>query len=119
MESISNAIDGIIGGGECVYALCWDSGTPLGGTSCERVYLLDESYYVFLDDGEYLESYQTLQEAIAATEQLYRVGPATTEIQSTELSIDQIISLLEPFDGLDRSELRIKINGETRIVSSR
>lgn len=119
METIGTNLDKIIERGKCVYELSWDTGAPGRGASCERVYFFAGSYYVLLDDEEALESYPTLQEAIAATEQLYRIGPATTQIESADLSIDQIISLLEPFDGLEESTFRLRINGAIRVIVGR
>ena len=110
--------EAIIEGGQCVYSLSWDSGGPGGGSGCERVYTLNGAYAVAFDDGERSGPYSTLCDAISATEQLYLVGPATKEIESKELNIDEIISLLKPFEGVQEPELKIRINGEVRTIQS-
>ena len=46
------------------------------------------------------------------------IRPATTEIESKELNVDAIISLLKPFEGVDEPELKIRINGEVRTIQS-
>ena len=108
--------EAIIEGGQCVYSLSWDSGGPGGGSGCERVYTLNGAYAVVLDDGEGSGPYSTLIDAIGATEQLFMVGPATTEIESKELNTEEIISILKLFEGVDESELQIRINGENRTI---
>ena len=110
--------EAIIEGGQCVYSLSWDSGGPGGGSGCERVYTLNGAYAVAFDDGERSGPYSTLCDAISATDQLFLVGPATTEIESEELSIDEIISLLKPFEGVHKPELKIRINGVVRTIQS-
>lgn len=104
--------------GQCVYALSWDTGEPSGGAGCERVYNLDGDYVVVLDDGEECSSYSSLREAVAATEQLYMVGPATTMIESTQLSTEDILALLKPFAGIDEPELTIRINGAAHTITT-
>jgi len=108
--------EAIIANGQCAYSLSWDTGSPSGGSGCEKVYALNGAYAVALDDGEGSGPYFTLRDAIVATEQLYMVGPATTEIESKELKIDEILSLLKLFEGEDESELQIKINGEVHTI---
>ena len=98
--------------------MSWDSGGPGGGSGCERVYNLNGAYAVAFDDGERSGPYSTLRDAISATEQLFLVGPATTEIESKELTIVEIISLLKPFEGVDKPELKIRINGVVRTIQS-
>ena len=109
-------LEAIIEGGQCVYSLSWDSGGPGGGSGCERVYTLNGAYAVVLDDGEGSGPYSTLIDAIGATEQLFMVWPATTEIESKELNTEEIISILKLFEGVDESELKIRINGENRTI---
>ena len=109
-------LESIIEDGQCVYSVSWNTGGPGGGSGCERVYTLNGAYAVVLDDGEGSGPYSTLRDAIVATEELYIVGSATTEIESRELKIDEIISLLKRFEGEDEPELQIKINGEVRTI---
>jgi hypothetical protein len=111
-------LEAIIQEGQCVYALCWDTGEPFGGAGCERVYSLNGAYVVVLDDGEEYGPYSTLREAIAATEQLYMIGPATTEIESTQLTTEDILAVLKPFDGLDEPALTIRINDAVRTIQT-
>lgn len=116
MPSSAVGIEAIIEDGQCVYSVSWDSGGPGGGSGCERVYTLNGTYAVALDDGEGSGPYSTLLDAIGATEQLYMVGPATTEIESKELNTEEIISMLKLFEGVDEPELKIRINGEGSII---
>jgi hypothetical protein len=109
-------LESIIEDGQCVYSVSWNTGGPGGGSGCERVYTLNGAYAVVLDDGEGSGPYSTLIDAIGATEQLFMVGPATTEIESKELNTEEIISILKLFEGVDESELKIRINGENRTI---
>ena len=109
-------LEAIIEDGQCVYLVSWDTDSPFGGSGCERVYALNGAYAVVLDDGEGSGPYSTLIDAIGATEQLFMVGPATTEIESKELNTEEIISILKLFEGVDESELKIRINGENRTI---
>jgi len=111
MSSTSIDIETIMQEGQCVYAVSWDTGGPGGGAGCERVYSLNGDYVVILDDEEECGTYPTLLEAITATEQLYMVGPATTVIESTHLTTEDILEVLKPVDGLDEPVLTIRING--------
>ena len=111
-------LEAIIEDGQCVYLVSWDTDSPFGGSGCERVYALNGAYAVAFDVGERSGPYSTLCDAISATDQLFLVGPATTEIESEELSIDEIISLLKPFEGVEEPELKIRINGEVRTIQS-
>ena len=115
-----NAVElkAIIEGGHCAYSVSWDTGWPGGGSGCERVHTLKGAYAVALDSGEMSGPYFTLRDAIRATEQLYMIGPATTEIESKELNIDEVISLLKRFAGDDETELKIRINGEDCTIKS-
>ena len=108
--------EAFIANGQCAYTVSWDTGSPFGGSGCVKVYALNGAYAVALDEGEGSGPYSTLREAIDATEELYIVGSATTEIESKELKIDEIISLLKRFEGEDEPELQIKINGEVRTI---
>jgi hypothetical protein len=111
-------LEAIIEAGQCVYSVSWDTDSPFGGSGCERVYTLNGAYAVAFDEGERSGPYSTLCDAISATEELYLVGPATIEIESKELNIDEIISLLKPFEDVDEPELKIRINGEIRTIQS-
>jgi hypothetical protein len=118
MPSSAVELEAIIEDGQCAYSVSWDTGGPGGGSGCERVYTLNGAYAVALDDGENSGPYSTLLDAVGATEQLYMVGPATTEIESKELNTEEIISLLKPFEGADEPALQIRINGEACTIQS-
>ena len=111
-------LEAIIEGGQCVYSLSWDSGGPGGGSGCERVYTLNGAYAVAFDDGERSGPYSTLCDAISATDQLFLVGPATTEIESKELNAEEIITMLKLLEDVDEPELKIRINGEACTIKS-
>ena len=108
----------IIGDGQCAYSVSWNTRWPGGGSGCERVYTLNGAYAVALDNGKRSGPYSTLLDAIGATEQLFMIGPATTEIESKELNTEDIISRLKLFAGVNESELKIRINGEARTIPS-
>ena len=118
MQPSTVELEAIIEDGQCVYLVSWDTDSPFGGSGCERVYALNGAYAVAFDVGERSGPYSTLCDAISATEELYLVGPATKEIESMELNIDEILSLLKPFEGVEEPELKIKINGEVRTIQS-
>lgn len=111
-------LEAMIEGGHCAYSVSWDTGWPGGGSGCERVYTFKGAYAVALNSGERSGPYFKLRDAIRATEQLYMIGPATTKIESKELNIDEVISLLKRFAGEDETKLKIRINGEYCTVRS-
>jgi hypothetical protein len=116
MTSDPLSVEAILERGETVYCLSWDTGGPGGGAGVERVYVLDGFYAVALDQGGSFGPYKSLREAIINNEQLHWIGPATTEIESTEFSIAEIEPLLKPFEGLEEHALELNINGERRSV---
>jgi hypothetical protein len=108
----------IIGDGQCAYSVSWNTRWPGGGSGCERVYTLNGAYAVVLDGGERSGPYSTLLDAIGATEQLFMIGPATTEIESKELNAEEIITMLKLLEDVDEPELKIRINGEACTIKS-
>ncbi|MBD2393545.1 hypothetical protein H6G11_04655 [Cyanobacterium aponinum FACHB-4101] len=92
--------------GEVVYSLCWDSGTPGAGADCELIYSWKGQYVVCLSYDVNRPAYPSLIEAIMGAE-LNFVNDATTEIESTELSSEQIIPLLAIDINSDLHELTI------------
>lgn len=108
----------IIGDGQCAYSVSWNTRWPGGGSGCERVYTLNGAYAVVLDGGERSGPYSTLLDAIGATEQLFMIGPSTTEIESKELNAEEIITMLKLLEGVDEAELKIRINGEACTIKS-
>jgi hypothetical protein len=118
MPSSAVELEAIIEDGQCVYSVSWDTGGPGGGSGCERVYTLNGVYAVALDDGEVSGPYSTLLDAVGSTEQLFMVGPATRDIESKELNTEEIVSILRLFEGVDKPELKIRINGEDSTIQS-
>lgn len=108
-------IEAITENGKCVYTLSWEVDSPCGAGS-GQVFLLDGVYAVYLDEGECFGPYETLKDAIAKHEQLYWISEGTTDIESCELGIEEIKGLLKPFEGLDKNELTLRINGEKLVI---
>ncbi|CAN5658737.1 hypothetical protein BH23GEM5_BH23GEM5_14740 [soil metagenome] len=91
-----------------VYSVYWDSGAPGAGANSEQVYRWGDGYIVLYSDGENETVYPTLRAAIERTE-LYYVTEATQEISSSEMSSEEIATLLRTHD---ESRYRVLINGE-------
>lgn len=117
MTSSLPTVEAIIENGRCVYSKCHEADSPCGG-GVEAVCVLDGLYAVALDDGESFGPYQSLRDAIASHEQLFVVLETTTEIKSSELSIDEIEGLLKPSDGLGEKTITLMINGDKRIFNN-
>jgi len=102
----------IIRFGEVVYCLFWDSGAPGPGAEYESVFKWRDSYAVCLSFDEPKGPYNSLTQAVKATE-LNHITEATVSIDSQELDSEQIAKMLrcpgEPPFGL-------RINGETWLV---
>ncbi|MTF37494.1 hypothetical protein WEU38_11275 [Cyanobacterium aponinum AL20118] len=95
--------------GEAVYSFCWDTGTLGAGADCELIYLWKGQYVVCLSYDSDRPVYSSLIEAIMGAE-LNFVNDSTTEIESSELSSEQIIELLET--DIDSDVHELTINGE-------
>ena len=116
MIATPSTLDTIINEGECVYSLCWDTGGPGSGAGVERVYRWNNLYAVCLDD-EHYGPYGSLPEAVQAHEQLCQVGPATSEIVSSELDVAAIEALL--VIGQATSEpCKVRINGVSCMIKA-
>lgn len=100
----------IVNEGTCVYSLSWNTGAP-GGTGSERVYVLDGHYAVALDSGEVDGLHTSLAEAVKNHEQLSWIGPATTEVSSTELTADEVMALLVSCRNIQEPSQTMIING--------
>lgn len=108
----------IVDRGKIVYSISWEVDSPVGSGAAE-VFFLDGAYAVFLEDEDKpLGPYSSLKDAIAEHEHLYWVGEGTTAIESSELSVEEIESLLQPSACLGPCELKIKINGVSRLFKS-
>lgn len=97
----------IVESGDCVYALCWDSGAPGAGAGQESVHHLDGRYvYASVDLG--VEGpYRSLEEAIERHNQLVIITSAVTAVESSQRSDAELLPLLRPTE----SGLAISING--------
>ena len=116
MIATASTLDTIINEGKCVYSLCWDTGGPGSGAGVERVYRLNDLYAVCLDDDdEHYGPYRSLPEAVKAHEQLCEIGPATSEIVSSELDVTAIEALLV-IDQAPSEPCKVQINGESRMI---
>lgn len=69
----------IIDNGEIVYSLFWDSGAPGAGAEYEYIYHYDDKYYPVLSYDDSMVAYNTLEEALEATE-LTLLNEASQEI---------------------------------------
>jgi len=99
--------------GEIVYSLQWDSGGPAAGAGYEVVYKFRDSYWTHSDYEGLSGPYDSLAEALSDT--FTTVTSATERIRCSELSSDEIVERLEPYD-LECTK-RIVINGEDWVVT--
>ncbi len=81
--------------GKIVYEVFWDSGAPGAGADWECIYKWRDRYAVGLSFDEPLGPFDTLSEAIRASE-LNMVTSATVHISSSELTAEQIARILKP-----------------------
>ena len=93
---------------EPVYSVYWDSESLGAGADLEQVYRWGDKYIVCLSSDENTTIYSLLLEAIESND-LFNVGDATKEIDSSELSSDEIASHLKT---LEQKPYKILINGE-------
>jgi len=85
----------IIRFGKIVYSVFWDSGGPGAGADFEFIYKWRDRYAVGLSFDEPQGPYQSLSEAIRASD-LNLVTSATVSISSSELTAEQIAEILKP-----------------------
>lgn len=116
MASSLPTLEAIIENGRCVYSKCYEADSPCG-SGVMTVHVLDGLYAADLDDGEYFGPYSSLINAIASHEELFVVLESTTEIKSSELSIDEIEGLLKPSDCLEGKTITLMINGNKRVFN--
>ena len=93
---------------EPVYSVYWDTESLGAGADLEQVYRWGDKYIVCLSSDENTTVYSSLLEAIESND-LFNVGDATKEIDSSEFSSDEIASHLRT---LEYNSYKILINGE-------
>jgi hypothetical protein len=93
---------------ELLYSIYWDSESPGAGADIERVYRWGDKYIVYLSFDENKTLYSSLLEAIQSNE-LFNVNEATKEINSSELSSDEIAGHLRI---VEENQYKVLINGE-------
>lgn len=93
---------------EPVYSVYWDTESLGAGADLEQVYRWGDKYIVCLSSDENTTVYSSLLEAIESND-LFNVGDATKEIDSSELSSDEIAIHLR---ALEQKPYKILINGE-------
>jgi hypothetical protein len=99
--------------GEIVYVLQWEGGGPCTGGGYEVVYKF-RGYYWTHSDYEGLQGpYPCLNESLSAA--LTTVTDVTESIRCSELSSEEIVERLEPYD-LEYTK-RVVINGEDWVVT--
>ena len=99
--------------GKIVYSLQWESGGPAAGAGYEVVYKFRDSYWTHSDYEGLSGPYDSLAEALS--DAFTTVTSATERIRCSELSSDEIVERLEPYD-LECTK-RIVINGEDWVVT--
>jgi len=82
--------------GKTVYSLFWDSGGPGSGAGSEAVIKFKDLYWTCTDYAGFSGPYDALEDALSS--EFTTVTSATQRIYSSELSIAEIVELLEPFD---------------------
>ena len=93
---------------EPVYSVYWDSESLGAGADLEQVYRWGDKYIVCLSSDENTTIYSSLLEAIESND-LFNVGDATREIDSSELSSNGIASHLR---AIEENHYKILINSE-------
>jgi len=93
---------------EPVYSVYCDSKSIGAGADLEQVYRWGDKYIVYLSSDENTTVYASILEAIESND-LFNVGNATKEIDSSELSSEEIATHLRI---LEQKPCKILINGE-------
>ena len=101
-------LDQIIDNGEIVYSLFWNSDAPGIGGEYENIYRFEEQYYPILSFEESVVAYNTLEEALDASE-MTSLNESSQEIMSKEINTDRLVQLLH-YQG--DHDVSIVINGE-------
>ena len=100
--------------GKTVYSLFWDSGGPAGGAGCETIKKFRNQYWAFTGDTGVYGPFDDL--GYALTSDFITVTEATQSVYSSELTIPEIVELLEPFD-IEYTK-RIVINGRDWVITT-
>lgn len=101
--------------GEVVFSVFWDSGAPGAGADYELIFRWRDSYAVCLSFDEPQGPYNSLGQAVKATE-LNRVTEATASIDSRELSSEQIAKMLRY---IGDPPFGLRINGAIWLVNEK
>jgi hypothetical protein len=100
--------------GKTVYSLFWDSGGPGGGAGSEAIIKFKHLYWTCTEYTGFSGPYDALEYALSS--EFTTVTSATQSINSSELSIAEIVELLEPFD-IDYTK-RLVINGRDWVITT-
>ena len=100
--------------GKTVYSLFWDSGGPGGGAGSETIIKFKDLYWTCNDYSGFSGPYDALEYALSSD--FITVTEATQSVYSSELTIPEIVELLEPFD-IEYTK-RIVINGRDWIITT-
>jgi hypothetical protein len=100
--------------GKTVYSLFWDSGGPGGGAGSETIIKFKDLYWTCSDYSGFSGPYDALEYALSSD--FITVTEATQSVYSSELTIPEIVELLEPFD-IEYTK-RIIINGKDWVITT-
>ena len=100
--------------GKTVYSLFWDSGGPAGGAGSETIIKFKDLYWTSTDYAGFSGPYDALEYALSS--EFITVTEATRSIYSSELTIPEIVELLEPFD-IEYTK-RLEINGRDWVITT-
>ncbi len=107
-------IEEIIDNGEAVFENYWETDNPGAGADAERVIKFKGRYYACPSDDDVSGPYDTLEKALDATDFAW-LNDTTVEIQSSELSADQIVQRLT-YEG--DGDHQLEINGEPWLATA-
>ena len=100
--------------GKTVYSLFWDSGGPGGGAGSETIIKFKDLYWTCTDYSGFSGPYDALEYALSSD--FITVTSATQSVDSSELTIAEIVELLEPFD-IEYTK-RLTINGRDWVITT-
>ena len=100
--------------GKTVYSLFWDSGGPCGGAGSETIKKFRNQYWAFTGDTGFYGPFDAMEYALSS--ELITVTEATQSVYSSELTIPEIVELLEPFD-IEYTK-RLEINGRDWVITT-
>jgi hypothetical protein len=114
-ESFGDLLEAIYETGEVFYRYYWDSGAPGPGAEYEYIYYYQGRYYPVLSYDDMLKPFDTLDEALVASE-LLKVTDACVDIYAPTIPVDQLIKKLV-YLGEGERDRSITINGVKCIMS--